>query len=338
MNPIWVDDDGVLAGVGACLELDLGVGPSRYHAALDALLASEREVAFASFTFDQDEPGSLLLLPDSVEHLESIEPTGQTNHSAIVDDGISSWRAGFRTAMAAVRAGEVEKVVLARQVLVDLGETPDLGDIVARLAAANPGCYSFSVGGLVGASPELLVSLKDGWIKSLALAGTATDPEELESVKMSEEHRHVAESVHSVLGRHLKSIEVTEQVTVPHGLMSHIGTRVEGPALPGTTFADVLGDLHPTAAVGGAPTTGALDLIRRVEPTSRGRYAGPVGWFDREGQGVFALALRCGQTNGTRMTLYAGGGLIEGSEEASELAETEMKLSPMLAALGHESS
>lgn len=338
MNPIWIDDDGVLAGQGACVELDPGVGPTRYHAALDGLVATDRSTAFASFTFDQDEPGSVVLIPETTMRTQALDPGRGAVGSTILDDGIGRWREGFRTAMEAVLAGEVEKVVLARQVVVTLQPGADASDIVTRLAADNPGCYSFSVGGLVGASPELLVSLKDGWIKSLALAGTATDPEELESVKMSEEHRHVAESVQSVLGRHLKSIELAEQVTVPHGLMSHIGTRVEGPALPGTTVADVLGDLHPTAAVGGTPTTGAIELIRKVEPVSRGRYAGPVGWFDREGQGVFALALRCGQMNASTMTLYAGGGLLEGSEESAELAETEMKLSPMLTALGYRNS
>jgi menaquinone-specific isochorismate synthase len=116
--------------------------------------------------------------------------------------------------------------------------------------------------------------------------------------------------------------------------MSHVGTRIEGPAVPGTTVAEILADLHPTAAVAGTPTKTAMDLIREMEPRSRGRYAGPVGWMSAEGDGVFAIALRCGQVEGHHMTLFAGGGLVDGSEEDPELAETELKLAPMLAALG----
>lgn len=337
MNPIWADSDGVLVGSGEATTTDPGVGSTRYHHALDTLVDSGRARAFASFTFDQDESGSVVVIPESVSKQPDLEPGQPIDGVTMIEDGIASWRAGFNDAMRAVDAGDVEKVVLARRLLIELPDGVGADEIVTRLATQNKGCYVFSIAGLVGASPELLVSIQDGWIKSLALAGTATDPDELESVKMSEEHRHVAESVRNVLGRHLKNIELTEQVTVPHGLMSHIGTRVEGPALPGTTVADVLADLHPTAAVGGTPTLDALELIRRVEPNTRGRYAGPVGWFDRDGEGVFALALRCGQIEGSRLTLHAGGGLVPGSEESAELAETAMKLTPMLTAVGQPS-
>jgi menaquinone-specific isochorismate synthase len=160
----------------------------------------------------------------------------------------------------------------------------------------------------------------------------------LETVKISEEHRHVSRSVSSVLSQHLTDLDLTEQVIVHHGAMAHVGTRIEGPVNPGTTVADILTDLHPTAAVAGTPSKIAMDLIREMEPRSRGRYAGPVGWMTSKGEGVFAIALRCGQIDGSRMTLFAGGGLVEGSEEDTELAETELKLAPMLAALGQPSS
>lgn len=241
-------------------------------------------------------------------------------------------------AMEAIGTDSVAKVVLARQVVVELRDEVDPAVIVARLHSDNPDCYLFCVEGLVGASPELLVSLMEGRVRTLALAGTATDPDELESVKISEEHRHVAHSVTRVLSQHLSTVDVTEQVIVHHGAMSHVGTRIEGPAIPGTTVAEILTDLHPTAAVAGTPTKAAIDLIREMEPGSRGRYAGPVGWMDRKGDGVFAIALRCGQIEGSRMTLFAGGGLVEGSEEEPELEETELKLAPMLSVLGHRES
>jgi menaquinone-specific isochorismate synthase len=338
MNPIWIDDDGMLVGEGSHSVIAPGIGADRYHTALDQLRQTGRSIGFASFTFDRDDTGSLLIVPESTARRGAL-PAGDAPPGArIIDDGIGVWRTGFEKAMLEIETGRVEKVVLARQVQVKLpsGTSPD--GILARLAAANPDCYLFSISGLVGASPELLVSLRDGRVRTLALAGTAMDPDQLETDKIYEEHRHVAHSVTSVLERHITSVDLTEQVIVPQGAMSHIGTSIEGPARPGTTVADILADLHPTAAVAGSPKESAIDLIREIEPGSRGRYAGPVGWMSSDGDGVFAIALRCGQISGSKVTLYAGGGLVEGSEEKSELEETELKLAPMLAALGHPNS
>jgi len=338
MTPIWVDDEGVLVGHGPHITLDPGVGADRFDRALSALRDSGRPTGFASFTFDESESGSVMVIPHSTTIEIGMTVPGPPTGVARVDDGIAQWRDGFRMAMNAIDTENLAKVVLARQVVVSLPDDLDPAQIVARLTADNPDCYLFCVEGLVGASPELLVSLKEGRVRTLALAGTATDPEELESVKISEEHRHVAHSVSSVLSQYLADIDVTEQVIVRHGAMSHVGTRVEGPSIAGTTVTEILGGLHPTAAVAGTPTKAAMDLIREMEPRSRGRYAGPVGWMNANGEGVFAIALRCGQIEGNRMTLFAGGGLVEGSEEGSELAETELKLAPMLTALGQSSS
>jgi menaquinone-specific isochorismate synthase len=338
MNPIWVDDEGVLVGHGPSITLDPGMGSHRFESALSTLRDSGRPIAFASFTFDEAESGSVMVIPHSttIEKSRPIPkpPSGVT----LVDDGIDKWRHGFRAAMRAIGTENLAKVVLARQVVVALPDGLNPEDIVAQLTMDNADCYLFAVEGLIGASPELLVSLKYGRLRTLALAGTATDPDELESVKISEEHRHAAQSVSNALSQFLANIEVTEQVIVRHGAMSHVGTRIEGPAKAGTTVTEILAGLHPTAAVAGTPTKAAMDLIREVEPESRGRYAGPVGWMNSNGEGVFAIALRCGQIDGNRMTLFAGGGLVEGSEEAAELAETELKLAPMLTALGYPSS
>ena len=325
-------------GHGPLITLDPGVGPDRFERTLTNLRDSGRPIAFASFTFDEDEPGSVMVIPHTTTLEASLSPVATLDGVAVVDDGITQWRAGFSTAMKAIATENLAKVVLARQVVVALPQSLEPADIVARLTVDNPHCYLFGVEGLIGASPELLVSLKGGRVRTLALAGTATNPDELESVKISEEHRHAAHSVSTVLLQYLTDIEVTEQVIVRHGAMSHVGTRLEGPAVPGTTVTDILAGLHPTAAVAGTPTKAAVDLIREMEPKSRGRYAGPVGWLSTSGEGVFAIALRCGQVEDGHMTLFAGGGLVEGSEEAPELAETELKLAPMLTALGHPSS
>lgn len=337
MNPIWVDERGALVGHGPQRTVDPGVGPDRFRNALKTLGDSGRPLAFASFTFDETESGSVVVIPETTTRA-TLPAHAAAPAVTLIDDGAAAWRQGFGMAMDAIGTDNVAKVVLARQVVVEHHGPIDPAAIIARLRPGNPDCYLFSVDGLIGASPELLVSLENGRVRSLALAGTATDPAELESVKISEEHRHVADSVTNVLSRHLTGIDSTRQVIVHHGAMSHVGTHIEGPATPGTTVAEILADLHPTAAVAGTPTKAAIDLIKEIEPGSRGRYAGPVGWLNAAGEGVFAIALRCGQIDGDRMTLFAGGGLVEGSEEEPELAETELKLAPMLGALGHPSS
>jgi menaquinone-specific isochorismate synthase len=338
MTPIWVDEDGALVGHGPYVTLDPGLGPDRFRSALEAIRESGKPMGFASFTFDEAETGSVVVIPDHTTLDRRPMTPAPPPRVSVVDDGIAEWRAGFRMAMEAIGTENLAKVVLARQVVVDLPDRLDTAALMARLSEENPGCYLFSVEGLIGASPELLVRLRDGRVSTLALAGTATDPEGLETVKISEEHRHVSRSVSSVLSQHLTDLDLTEQVIVHHGAMAHVGTRIEGPVNPGTTVADILTDLHPTAAVAGTPSKIAMDLIREMEPRSRGRYAGPVGWMTSKGEGVFAIALRCGQIDGSRMTLFAGGGLVEGSEEDTELAETELKLAPMLAALCQPSS
>ena len=335
MTSIWVDNEGVLTGEGPVVEIDPGTGSQRYHRALQALLASGREVAFASFTFDTNAAGSVVSIPMATRLAPHIEASGPLPSIISIDDGAEEWTTGFEKAMLEIESGRVEKVVLARKVELDFASTPQASDIVANLVPANPNCFLFSIGDLVGASPELLVSLRDGRVKTLALAGTATDPHELESVKISEEHRHVSRSVMDAITRHVTDLDITEQMIVPHGAMSHVGTRIEGPVVPGTSVATILADLHPTAAVAGSPTEAALDLIREIEPTSRDRYAGPIGWLNSAGEGVFAIALRCGQLSGRRMTLFAGGGLVAGSEMTAEFYETDLKLAPMFEAIGY---
>jgi menaquinone-specific isochorismate synthase len=338
MSQVWVDEHGALIGHGVAEMADPGVGPDRFRHGLELVRSSGQARAFASFTFDETERGSILVIPEHITTGGLGVGPGAAPGARVVHDGIAEWREGFRLAMEAIDTESLAKVVLARQVVVELPGEIDPLQIVTRLRAGNPDCYLFAVDGLVGASPELLVSLRDGRLRTLALAGTATDPDELESVKISEEHRHVADSVTAVLSQHLAAIDLTEQVIVHHGAMSHVGTRIEGPAIPGTNVAEILADLHPTAAVAGTPAKAAMDLIREIEPKPRGRYAGPVGWLGADGDGVFAIALRCGQIDGSRLTLFAGGGLVEGSEEDAELAETQLKLAPMLEALGQSSS
>ncbi|HZD22166.1 MAG TPA: chorismate-binding protein, partial [Acidimicrobiia bacterium] len=206
MNPFWVDNHGTIQGLGTSLLAEPGTGEDRYHTALDDIRRSDRDRAFASFTFDAQEVGSIVDMPETVYQVDGLGPGRPAGRARVVNDGVAEWRVGFGKAMLEIETGRVDKVVLARQVLLEFDEPPDLAGLVSRLSAANPGCYIFSVGGLVGASPELLVSLRRGRISTLALAGTATDPNQLDTEKISEEHRHVSSSVTTVLEDHIAEV------------------------------------------------------------------------------------------------------------------------------------
>jgi menaquinone-specific isochorismate synthase len=208
-----------------------------------------------------------------------------------------------------------------------------------------PGCYTFAVDGMVGATPELLIR-KDGWqVSSLVLAGTrprgSTPAEDSElakellgSAKENEEHEYAAASLRGTLSPLCEAMWVAprpELIRLPN--VQHLGTRVRGTLASARSALALLAAVHPTAAVGGTPTDEAVEAIRELESMDRERYAGPVGWVDAHGNGEFGIALRCAQLDGDRARLFAGCGIVAGSDPAAELAETESKLRPMRAAL-----
>ena len=337
MNPVWIDDEGPLAGSPPHVAVSPGAGAGRYRAALDSLRSSGSEVAFASFTFDAQDGSSVVIIPSSVTESapDPVTPGEVSGH--IIDDGVDSWRRGFRMAMDAIAAGQVEKVVLARQVRVEVPGREAGPWVLSHLAVNRRADHVFAIAGLIGASPELLVRRAGSEVTSVVLAGTASDADGLKGPKIEEEHRLAAESARRGLETVIEIRDIDE-MTVTHGQLTHRGTRIRGVTRHGEPVTDLLAALHPTAAVAGTPTSRAIDLIRRIEPRPRARYAGPVGWFDSDGNGAFAVALRCGQLDAGGMTLYAGGGLVGGSVEALELAETELKLRTMLEALGIEAT
>lgn len=332
----WSHGERTMLGYGGGDPIDPGTGPERYRRAAEALRDSGKSLAFASFTFDPEEEGSVVVLPDEVVSIStrgipvrrpvSLQPQ-------VVSDGVEEWRRGLRLALAAVESGDLEKVVLARRTELDLGSAPHLPGLAEKLRLTGLSSYTFLVEGLVGCSPELLVSLRGGRLSSLALAGTAAEGWSLSSDKMQREHHLAVESVKEGIGSHLRSVDEETRETLVFGTIHHLGTRLGGLTAPGATVTDVLSTLHPTASVAGAPREQALRLIREIEPQPRGRYAGPVGWFRDTGEGEFAIALRCGLVAGSRAVLHAGGGIVAGSDPEEELAETEMKLAPMRSAL-----
>lgn len=262
--------------------------------------------------------------------------------------------AGYADAVAeAVRRienGGLDKVVLARTLRVDAGRTLYARRLLHRLRAVEPHCYTFAApdgsGTLVGASPELLCSRRGSLVRSMPLAGTAPrsgDPDEdrangealAASAKDREEHDIVVAAVGEVLGGLCDELRWDpEPVLEPTANVWHLATRFEGRLRdPDVTALDVVAELHPTPAVGGTPADEAEATIAELEPFDRGAYAGPVGWMDAEGDGGWAIALRCASLRGERATLFAGAGIVAGSEPAAEVEETERKFRAFLDSL-----
>ncbi len=330
MSSTWIDHGVAFRTEGHSQVVDPGTGSARYQKSLDLLTASNSEKALASFTFDPNAGGSVVVLPEQLRSVPVSSDKTRIEYE-FDDDGVDRWKNGYVAMSKAILEGEVNKVVLARHCEVTAQENIDAAALANTLATLNPESFVYEIESLVGASPELLVRIADGRLTTRVLAGTSLVEEGLTGPKIAEEHSIAAISAIDSLRQHLEAWEVSESTT-RQGRMVHAATLIEGELRNDTTIVDVLADLHPTAAVCGTPTTAAMDLIRRYEPP-RGRYAGPVGWFDREGNGVFALALRCALVQGRRATVYAGGGLVAGSHIDDELAETELKLRPILDAL-----
>jgi menaquinone-specific isochorismate synthase len=251
-------------------------------------------------------------------------------------------------AVATIKAGGLRKVVLARDVFATADEPIDARVLLRRLAARYPDCFTFACDGMLGATPELLVRRAGHQVSALVLGGTlprGADPAEdkalgeelLASAKNNEEHAYAVESIRDALGLLCDTLDVDARPSLlkfPN--LQHLGTRVRGTLADGQTLRSALAlaaAVHPPAAVCGTPTGTALDLIRELEHMDRERYAGPVGWVDANGNGEWGIALRCGQLSRRTARLFAGCGIVAGSEPAAELAETLVKLQPMRGAL-----
>jgi menaquinone-specific isochorismate synthase len=261
--------------------------------------------------------------------------------------GRAVWTESVRRILATIDAGEVRKVVLARQLVVEAGGPFDRRVILDRLRRSHPSCFTYAAGDFVGASPELLIRRRGNEVASCPMAGTVRRgdaPEEDEalvaglrrSVKEAEEHRLLVEAVVSALAPVCAAPPTAgEPDVVRFPTVSHLATRVSGVLRePAPSALALAGRLHPTPAVGGLPRAEALAAIGALEEFDRGLYAGPVGWVDANGDGEWAVALRGAQLDGPRARLVAGAGIVAGSDPDAEWAETEAKLRPMLAAVG----
>ncbi|HEU4915321.1 MAG TPA: isochorismate synthase [Acidimicrobiia bacterium] len=350
----WVRGGLALFGWGVAARVEAGSGADRFDRALRRLSATAAPMAMASFTFDENDPGSSIVVPRAMMRIDGdgarfvigdesmVPPPSQPVRlpaGCLARRESAAWEALVGEALAAIRDNEVDKVVLSRIVTAGFDASVPAHQVLSNLVRNEAGSHTYLVDGFLGSSPELLLSLQEAQVRSISLAGSAdpTAPEAdglFQSEKMTREHSLAADSVDLALAPFCSHLERSERGVATYGDIQHLSTTFEGVTHPGTTFADLLAAMHPTAAVAGTPTKSALELIRELESHKRGRYAGPVGWFDRSGEGEFAIALRCGKIDGATVTLYTGAGIVEGSDPAQEFDETEIKLRPMLGALG----
>ncbi len=336
-------------------------------------------VAFGALPFDREQPGTLVVpeitlgsAPDGRRWVtvvteddvtidldrvmarvtaagERAVPAGPEPTSFNLSSSLAPeiWRdevVGF--AKSRIAAGELDKAVLARELVLRTDSPIDPAQVIERLNRSFGNAILFSIDGFVGASPELLVSRIGDIVRAHPLAGTAprsSDPGEdqrssarlLSSDKDRWEHRVTIEWLLNTLLPFCSFVDAEPEPTiVTLANVHHLGTRVEGRlSSPAASALELVRALHPTPAVGGDPQDRALELIVALERMDRARYAGPVGWMDSAGNGEFAVGIRSAQLEGTEARLWAGVGVVNDSDPAAELRETRSKFQAMLSAL-----
>ena len=324
-------------------------------------------VLFTSFSFDRNEESVLVIpkvivgqkgsqswvtwigdtpqpvLPDASAHY--FQGTFTYSDGSITSD---AWKERVAEAIKRIETSGVDKVVLARDLVATSTAEIDPRAILKKLAAEYPSTWTFAVDGLVGATPELLLRLSRGMVTSRVLAGTipktGDDEKDLalaaslaRSSKDLEEHEYAVRSVAEALEPFCSSTNVPESPFVLHlANVMHLATDVTGALTESKQRVDafsLLKSLHPSAAVCGTPRNIAFDIIDEIEGMNRGRYAGPVGWIDASGDGELGIALRTGQISGKEIRIYAGCGIVAGSNPEKELEESAAKMIPMKSAL-----
>lgn len=324
-------------------------------------------ILFASFSFDPDEP-SHLVIPEVVvgkrserrwitwigdapqPQLISLEKRPAPLSMTWSGENGEAWRDHVAKIVDLIQEGEAEKVVLARSLDGSSEKKIENRRLLQLLGESYPTTWLFSLQGLVGATPELLVRLAKSFVTSRVLAGTikrsGDDERDLalaaslaRSSKDLEEHEYAVRSVADAITPLCASTNVPESPFVLHlSNVMHLATDVTGvvsDSVNPPNIFDFLERLHPSAAVCGTPRDIAARSIRSVEEISRGRYAGPIGWVDIRSDGEFGIALRCGQIDesGKKIRIYAGCGIVAGSDPVAEYEESEAKLSAMQNAL-----
>jgi menaquinone-specific isochorismate synthase len=296
-------------------------------------------VAAAAARLEGMRPGSMPLQdPDPLEGFEIASALPPEHYEQAVLEGRRR-----------IHEGDLEKVVLAREVRVEARARFSPGAVFGGLRAAFPACFCFCAGTpevtFIGASPELLVRREGATVSTVAMAGStrrSADPAVddhlgqrlLQSAKDREEHRIVARRIERTLeplSVWVASAEEPALVKVEN--IQHLATPIRAQLAEPRSAVELAGVLHPTPAVGGEPTGAACELIDRLEELDRGWYAAPVGWMDVADDGEFCVAIRSTLLEGRTAHCYAGCGVVADSEPEAELAESEVKLQTLLAVL-----
>ena len=355
----WWDDVAASAVVRTDLELP-GTGP----------------VAFGTFAFSRrSEQSSTLVVPEVIvgrrdgrswvtvistaDRLPGTEPqirahATRANGELTVTPGALSraqWAEAVAESVRRIQHGDLDKVVMARDVVVRSATAIDPRRLLGRLAESYSNTWTFAVDGMVGATPEMLLRREKGLVTSRVLAGTirrtGDDDHDLglaaglaRSSKDLEEHEYAVRSVAEALRPHCSSMNLPESPFVLHlPNVMHLATDVTAVLRDGASSLGLAAALHPSAAVCGTPTDMAAEVIHELEQMDRGRYAGPVGWLDAEGDGEWGIALRSGMLDHEdpcAIRVFAGCGIVAGSVPEAELAESDAKLLPMRQALGKD--
>ena len=287
--------------------------------------------------------------PEVIEYPKPEAPLNLSWEGGALEPHI--WEGIVAQAVERITSGELEKVVLARDLIAHSDLPFDARHIMLKLAEKYSATWIFNIDGLVGATPELLLRLNKGLVTSRVLAGTiqrtGDDERDLalagslaRSSKDLEEHKYAVQSVSESLMPFCSSTNIPESPFVLHlANVMHLATDVTGVISDSLTPADLFalaGALHPSAAVCGTPRDIAKKVISDLEGMNRGRYAGPAGWIDSRGEGELGIALRCAQINPSNqkeIRLFAGCGIVSGSDPKKEFAESQAKLLPIREAL-----
>jgi menaquinone-specific isochorismate synthase len=381
----WVRRGDGMVGHGEAARLEV-TGPNAltqaadwwesYTAALDVDddlgIPGSGPVVFASIAFDPVAGTSVFVVPevtigrrDGVGWITTVgdvdprdvpatdRPDDETPLRLRYADGAldpATWCAAVATAVERIDAGELAKVVLARDLLVSADAPLDPRRLLRRLADRFPDCWTFAVDGLLGATPELLLRRTGRQLSARVLAGTAprgagaADQRLAEalmgSAKDRAEHELAVDSLVEALAPYCATLDAPAEpelltlANVRHLATDVTGTQRSSGPRGAAGLLELIGAVHPTAAVCGTPTPQAAVVISELEGMDRGRYAGPVGWLDARGDGEFGLALRCAELIGDDgARLFAGCGIVAGSDPSAELAETQSKFAAFQAAL-----
>jgi menaquinone-specific isochorismate synthase len=317
------------------------------------LFGRRRDAAFLRVAIRADEVAQPEAILDEISALAAIAEAGPTAPCAesigrgqLDELDAERWSHRIASALTDIRAGRFEKVVAARRSILTAERPIDVGALLARMGAiyAESARFAFARGQavFVGATPERLVTRRGSRVECDALAGSLARRNGVEegglllaSAKDRREHAPVVAGIQGALAPFCAAIQAeavprVRSLRTVHHLWTPITAELSVPA----HVLDLVGALHPTPAVSGLPREPALAWISEHEPEGRGWYAAPVGWFDAEGDGTFLVAIRSALIRGREAWLYAGGGIVEGSDPIAEYQETALKQGTMLAALG----